>query len=160
MGTTARDVMQADVHVIDPDAKLEELEEAFFRHGVTGFPVVEAGRLVGVVSRSDVVQRLAVERSRAGELSDYYRDPAVSGPAADHESFEDVAKRVGVRLSGLSVRDVMEPTPQTVGPDEPLREVARRLAAHGFHRVPVVDGERLVGIVTSLDIVRWVAESD
>jgi CBS domain-containing protein len=52
----------------------------------------------------------------------------------------------------------MAPSPTTVSADQPLREVAQMLVDQHIHRVPVVEGERLVGILTSLDVVRLVAE--
>ncbi|MBW2282401.1 MAG: CBS domain-containing protein [Deltaproteobacteria bacterium] len=158
MGLTARDVMQGEVHVVDSKMKLSGLQDAFLEKGVSGFPVVDNGRLVGVVSRSDVVRGLAVERSRAGMVSDYYRSSDAVGAEADHASFDAVAAQTGVRVANMTVSDVMAPSPTTVPADQPLREVAQMLVDQHIHRVPVVEGERLVGILTSLDVVRLVAD--
>ena len=157
MTRTARDLMQTDVRTVSPETTLPELERSFLREGVTGFPVVENGRLVAIVSRSDVVRQLCVEQSRAETLSDYYRE--VGGiEESGVESFESIAQRAGARLGTLRVRDVMIRAIITASPDEPLRDLARTLVKHHIHRLPVVDGERLVGIVTSLDLVRAIAE--
>ena len=158
MGLTAREVMQADVHVVDSKMKLVSLEDAFLEKGVSGFPVVDDGKLVGVVSRTDVVRGLAVERSRAGLMSDYYRSAEVVGAQADHDSAEAVAAEAAVRVARMSVGDVMSRSPMTVSAGQALRDVARILVEQRIHRLPVVDGERLVGILTSLDIVRRVAD--
>ncbi len=158
MELTARDVMQAEVHVVDSKLKLASLQDAFFEKGVSGFPVVDEGRLVGVVSRSDVVRALAAEGSRAGVVSDFYRSLEAVGAEADRESFEAIASQVGVRLAGMTVADVMAPSLTTVSAEHPLRAVARVLVDHHIHRVPVVEGEGLVGILTSLDLVRLVGD--
>ena len=158
MGLTARHAMQAEVHVVDSKMKLTRLQDAFLEKQVSGFPVVDEGRLVGVVSRSDVVRGLAVERSRAGVLSDFYRSSEAVGAEADHESFEAIAAQAGVRLASLTVADIMAPSPTTVSAEQPLREVARMLVDRHIHRVPVVEGERLVGILTALDLVRLVGD--
>ncbi len=119
--------------------------------------MVDAGRLVGIVSRSDVVRQLCVEQSVAETLSDYYADlgRCASGPL---ESFQEIGERVGTRIERLRVKDVMIHELITASPEEPVRDVAATLLARRVHRLPVVDGGRLVGIVTSMDLVRLFAE--
>jgi CBS domain-containing protein len=153
---TARDVMRTQVRTVDPGTSLADLERAFLDARVSGFPVVENGRLVGIVSRSDVVRQLSVERSQAETISDYYRE--MTGFSDPTESLGEIADRVGQRLGRLRVADLMIRSLITVTPDQPLAEVARVLLEHGIHRVPVTEGDRLVGIVTSLDLVRLFAE--
>lgn len=157
MNLTARDVMRTDVQVIRPDETLAELDRELLEKRVGGFPVVEKERLVGIVSRSDVVRRLSIEQSLAENVSDYYRD--TSGYDVDpFESLSEIGTRVGARIEDLRVRDVMSRTIISVPPDASLRELARTLLEHGIHRVPVAEGDRLVGIVTGLDLVRLIAE--
>lgn len=153
----ARDVMQTQVATVAPEMTLVDLERRFLERRVTGFPVVRQGRLVGIVSRSDIVRRLGVEQSLAESLSDYYREVGAF-EVGTAESLESIGRRVGERLENLRVEDVMIHAPITVSPDRPLRDVARVLLEHRIHRVPVVEGDRLAGIVTTFDLVRWVAE--
>ncbi len=156
MTWTARDLMHGAVHTVDPDMSLADLERSFLRTGVSGFPVVEDGRLVGIVSRSDVVRQLSVERSQAETISDYYRE--ATGIEDAEASLEDIAERVGARLERLRVADLMIRRLITVSPEQPLGEVARILLEHRIHRLPVTEAGRLVGIVSSLDLVRLFAE--
>lgn len=58
LGTQARDVMTRDVVTVEPDAELEALAELMVRRRVNPVPVVEAGRLVGIVSRSDIIRTM------------------------------------------------------------------------------------------------------
>lgn len=157
MALTARDVMRSEVQSVDPEMTLPELERAFMEKGMSGFPVV-VGRdeLVGIISRSDVVRHLTVERSRAEMLSDYYRDGGMGGIPA--ETLESIGQQVGARIERVPVKEVMLRAVVTASPEEPLRDVANKLVEHQIHRVPVVDEGRLIGIITSLDIVRVVAE--
>jgi len=154
---TARDVMSPRVRSVSPEMALPDLERALIEERLSGFPVVEHGRLVGIVSRSDVVRQLCIEQTMAENVSDFYADPGGFSPAA-LESFEAIGQRVGARIESLRVKDVMIHDLVTVAPDAPLREVAATLVERRIHRVPVVDGIRLVGIVSSLDLVRLVAE--
>jgi tRNA nucleotidyltransferase (CCA-adding enzyme) len=61
-------------------------------------------------------------------------------------------------MESLRVADVMVTSVITVGPDAPLESVARALVEHRIHRLPVVEEGRLVGLVSSTDLVRLVAE--
>ena len=61
-------------------------------------------------------------------------------------------------MAGFRVRDVMVTDVVTVTADAPVRDVARELVARRIHRVVVVDGGALVGIVSALDVVELVAE--
>jgi len=59
-----------------------------------------------------------------------------------------------------TVRDAMTEDVVVVGPDEPLERVLRTFASESIHGVPVVEGDRLVGIVTSVDVVRALASGE
>ncbi len=155
MSLTARDVMRPEPQTVSPDTTLPDLERAFLEARVSGFPVVDHGRLIGIVSRSDIVRQLSVEQSMGEMISDYYRDLSESAPA---QSLEVIAAHVGRRMESLRVREVMIEGLITASPDEALREVAQRMFERRIHRLPVVDGDQLVGILTSADFLRLFAE--
>jgi len=159
MSLRARDIMQAKVQVVNPGMTLTDLERAFLSDGVNGYPVVDDGRLVGIVSRSDIVRQLSVEQTLAEQLSDFYTDLSGSSSSADpRESFEEIGARVGTRIESMRVEDVMIHRLVTVSPDDGLRDVARTLLENEIHRAPVTEEGRLVGIITATDVVRLVAE--
>src|SRR4051812_36818538 len=103
MPLTARDIMQPNVRTIGPDVLLLEADRELLAQRVSGFPVVERGQLVGMLSRSDIVRQLSVEQSLAEIISDYYHDSGSHDHAA--ESIEELAGRVGRRVEHLTVRD-------------------------------------------------------
>lgn len=154
---TAADLMTRDVATAGPRWSLRELERVLTKERVSGLPVVEGDKLVGVVSRADVIRQLNVERSRAEQISEYFRghDP---DPRAVLSAVRDEERFVDLRIRDELVRDVMSPAPFVVSPQTTIREVAALLSDHHIHRVPVVDGRRLEGIVSALDIVRYVAQ--
>ncbi len=155
----ARDVMTPDPATIGPDESLADLEALLLRERVGGVPVVERGALVGIASRSDIVRVLGTEQSMAEVESDFYREfqsvPFTPTAAASPEA---ASEQVAQRLAGLRVRDAMMPEVVKVAADAPVRDVARELVAQSIHRVVVVEGDAVVGIVSALDIVRLVAE--
>lgn len=159
LAKTAADVMTTDVITASPHWTLSKLEQILMQKRISGLPVIEGQDLVGVVSRSDVIRTLCVERSRAGEMGSYFR-----AYDADEEeitlSLLAEQRTVATRMSHEHVADVMSPPTFVVAPNAPVREVAALLWTNRIHRVPVTEGARLVGIVSSLDLVRLLAGED
>lgn len=158
MSLTAADIMQADAKSVAPDAPLLDVERAFIEEQVGGFPVLDDGRLVGVVSRSDIVRQLCVEQSLSEEASDYFRQFHEYIDNAE-ETLTVIAERVGRRIEHLSVDDVMRRNLVTVPLDASLVEVARHMTERQVHRVLVLDGDRLCGVITTLDFARLVVDA-
>jgi CBS domain-containing protein len=158
MDIRVQDVMQTEVHTVDPEMSAVDLEQAFLQHRVGGFPVVERGELVGIISRSDIVRRLSVEQAYDDHLSDYYREISFGSTEESAGARAERGARVGARIEGLVVRDLMVQAVITAAADDPVQELARQLVARHIHRVPVTKDGALVGIVTTLDLVRLVAE--
>jgi CBS domain-containing protein len=152
MSLRARDVMQANVLGVSPDMTLAALEDLLIGKRISGVPVIEQGALVGIVSRSDVVRSLSLERSLSGVIAD--------GLASPEEGEEPVALPAALRaqLAARTVREVMARDPVTVTPDTPVAEVSRLLLARHIHRVLVVDGTSVRGIISTLDLVRLIAD--
>ena len=159
MAAKVSDWMRRDVRTVVADLPLSQLEDCFVRDRVSGYPVTSPDNtLLGLVSRSDVIRQLSVEHTWAETLSDYHRD--WSDTESLGPSLEDVGELAGRRLSTLCIEDVMVREVITVAPDDSLTDAARVLVEHRIHRVPVVDAKRLVGILTTLDVARFVAEQD
>lgn len=155
--TRAQDLMETVVTTVEHSLSLLELQQLLVAEGIGGAPVVDGDRLVGVVSRSDVVRTLADEWERAEQLvSDFYEALPLSKTSAWNIIPRDT-DQVATRLSGLTVREVMNPRVISVPPDEPIEAVAACLIRYRIHRVLVTEEERLVGIVSSLDLVQLLA---
>lgn len=69
----------------------------------------------------------------------------------------ELAEHFGPANQARLVRDVMRPEILAVGPDEPLDRAVQLMAFEGVHRVLVLEGDRLAGIVTSMDVLRELA---
>ena len=68
------------------------------------------------------------------------------------------SRRIADHMTAMKVSEIMSRDVKSVGPNDEVEAVARMMAAEGYHRVPVVDGTDLVGIITSLDVVRLVGK--
>jgi CBS domain-containing protein len=125
------ELMQTDVQSVAPDAPVADAALTMADAHVSGLPVVDrSGRLVGVISTTDVI-------------------------AAEEES-EAPESRVAV-FNETSVRDLMTPKAVTIRPEATIKEAAQLLLYADVHRLFVVDGDRLVGVISTTDIVRVVA---
>ncbi len=157
MPTTVRDLMTDDVVTLEPDMTLKEVDRVLLSYGVGGGPVVEDGLLVGVVSRTDVLHFVYAEQEEPSRLSGFYTSPFPI-PLPSLERMAEGTRRISDVLAHKKVRDIMSTEVHAVSPDDSVRAVAARMARDGIHRVPVVEGESLVGIVTSMDLVRRIGE--
>lgn len=116
-------------------AKMEEFE-------ISGMPVVDAdGRLLGVASMTDVGKGV--------------QDPPLA-TEADRDFYDDEETRSS--LDSAKVADIMTEHVVTIAPDARLTALTDLMSGSGIHRVFVVDGEEVVGVVTSLDLVRAFGE--
>lgn len=154
----ARDLMQRDVGVIDALAPLAELERCFVDGKVSGFPVLRDGVVVGVVSRADVVASLIRDVRRKPTRSSYYGGLESFEAEELVETFAEVTEQNRNSLEGLRVEDVMTPWVVAVSPRDSLEQVARTLVENHVHRALVIDEERLVGLISTLDFARLFAD--
>ena len=149
--------MTSPVVTAAPEMTLVELDRRLTKEAISGVPVVQDGRLLGVVSRSDVVGALLEEQLDASRIASFYASPYPLSLASIEHLARD-ARHLAERLAKLRVGEVMTAAPETAAPDESLRDIAVRMSDRRIHRLPVVEGEQLVGIITSLDLVRAIAE--
>ena len=153
---TVADVMQVTVKSVPSEMPLSDLEQELVSANVSGFPVVDDLKLVGVVSRSDIIRRICDEREVAQETSDFYFDE-IGFHESKMKSLKDIADRVGERLESLTVCDVMANNPWTVRSSQKLSEAAKAFVDHRIHRLPVIEDQALVGILTTMDLVQLIS---
>lgn len=148
-----QDLMSSGVATVRSSLPVTELEQLLVREGISGMPVVEDGELCGVVSRTDILRALASAEGNAGATLAYYQEIAGSVPEPNA-----AARMASERIAALTVQDIMTRELIAVASDQPVREVAQTMVSRGVHRVLVTAGRRLLGIVTTLDLVRAIAD--
>jgi CBS domain-containing protein len=138
-----------------PDQPLAELETLLIENRIGGLPFVENGRLVGVVSRSDLVRVQVLMKSLDGRVTDEFgwviqADGFRHAASGEFKGFRDT-------LASLTVADAMHDEVLTCTADTSVADVAAIMVRQHVHRIIVVDNERPVGIISSLDLVKLLA---
>lgn len=151
MGLKARDIMTPDPETVTPATSLTHFARICAEDEISGCPVVTVdGRLVGVASKTDLVERLLEGRHDYSANRDFRRLLGLG-----EEGLAELAEMAAESEEELygTVDDIMETEIVTVGPDEPVPLVARRMAEERIHRVLVVENDKLLGVITSLDVL-------
>jgi len=125
------ELMQSEVQTVPSDAVVNDAVVVLADSRISALPVVDgAGRMVGVISRTDVL--------------------------ASEEEAEDQSAR-DTLFEKTFVRDLMTPRPLTIAPDAEVKEAAQQMLYADVHRLFVTDGARLIGVISTTDIMRAVA---
>jgi CBS domain-containing protein len=151
---TAADVMNTQVLAVRPDMSVHELAEFLTENQITGAPVLDRnGRLVGVVSETDIME----SESERTEMVQDRSDPEFDLRGWEDKANPDEIRELHVESDGLFVRDIMTPAAYTVPHDTPVGRLAQTMIAGRIHRLLVTREARVVGIVTSLDLLKLLA---
>lgn len=143
---TARDIMTADPITVARDLSVTDAARIMVEKKVGALPVMEAEKLIGLVTEGDLIMRdVKVEFPTYLHLLDGF----IMYPPATARFESELKKAVGA-----TVEDVMTSDPVVTQADTPLGDVATLMVERDVSRLPVLDGERLVGIISKSDIVR------
>jgi CBS domain-containing protein len=141
---TVGEIMQTDWPTLGPEGTVEEAIKLFVEERISGAPVVEGGRLLGIVTEGDLIFQDA-EVKAPGFLD------ILGGmvPLGNTEEY----RREALKSAGVTVGEIMTTDPTTVAPEATLVEAATTMAEKRRKILPVVEGERLVGVITRMDIL-------
>jgi CBS domain-containing protein len=140
-----RDVMTQTVYTVAPETSLKVVATRMLEYGISGMPVVEDERVLGVISETDILfkERTAPEREGLVDwLVHYGEDPPLA------------------KLEARTVRHAMTAPAVTIGPNRSVADAASLMLDLSVNRLPVVDGDQLIGIVTRSNLVRAFTRGD
>jgi CBS domain-containing protein len=115
--------MTRDVKIASPTDSIQKIYTMIMESGFSAFPVVKKKRIVGIISRRDLIRTRRVQSILA-------------------------------RHAQTTIDEVMSKNVVTIGPDEPIGSAAELLVKHDVSRLPVTDGDRIVGIVDRHDVLK------
>jgi CBS domain-containing protein len=142
----ADQIMTQNVITIRPEGTIADAAKMMLKHHISGLPVVdEAGELRGIISESDFLRRVEIgTQKRRGRWLRILVGPGKAASEYVHEQ-------------GRKVREIMTTTPCTVTRDASLGDIVELMEKNNIKRVPVVDEDRLVGIVTRSNLMQAVS---
>ena len=146
-----RDVMNKNVVTCKPDDPVSILAKLFKEYHISGMPVVEKGKVVGIVSETDLLK--------------LFKTPEISGELWLPSPFEviEIPIRNLVRLEEFKkaledmkmkpVREIMKKSVHSVSPEDSLEKASSMMVKYKVNRLPVIENGKLVGIVARSDII-------
>ncbi len=134
MAKTVRDIMTTEVTTLGRNDSLQLAKDIMTLGRVRHFPVLDDGKVVGVVSQRDLYKASLGSVMKYGE------------------------KAQRAFLEGIAVKEVMSDPPITIAPHASVQEAARLMMEKKIGCLPVLDGAQLVGLVTETDMLKLVAE--
>jgi CBS domain-containing protein len=141
-----REIMTTGLITISPEAEILQAAKVLLGNHINGLPVVdEAGKLVGILCQSDLI----AQQKRIPVPSVFtFMDGVFSTSSA-----KQIEKQIQ-KIAAITVAQAMTPDPIFVTPDMSIEVVASLMVDNGFHTIPVLDEEKLVGVVGKEDILK------
>jgi CBS domain-containing protein len=138
------EIVHAEWPTLGPDETVEGAIKLFAESGISGAPVVEDGRLVGIVTEGDLIFRDADIRA-PGFLD-------ILGGLIPLGSWDEYRKEA-LKSAGVTVDEVMTRDLITISPDASLAEASTIMADRRVKILPVAEGDVLRGVITRMDIL-------
>jgi CBS domain-containing membrane protein len=128
-------IMTKNVVKVNLSDELTKVESLFKKHKIRHIPVVNGNKILGMLSYTDLLR------------------------ISFADAVDDDEKEIDVTVYNMfSVEQVMARNLVTVSPDTTIKEVAEILASKEFHALPIVEGDLLVGIVTTTDLIKYLID--
>ena len=152
MALLIRDVMSKEPITLKPTATLREAAITLADESVGGCPVVDTGgHLLGMLSEVDILEALKTQHKELRMLM----PPEITFGISFVEIIKEREALAAFKeVEDRTVQDLMTKEIHSVGPEDPVEKAIQIMVQHKIHRIPVVEGGRLVGIVTRGDVLR------
>ena len=142
----ARDVMVCGVISVGPDIPVQIAANAMVSNCVSALPVIDIyAKLVGIISEGDLIRRVEIGTER-------HPSGAGETPMPSNSLAKEFVRSRAKRVSDVMTREVI-----TAQPETSLREIANMMERHSIKRVPIVENERMVGIVSRANLLQVLA---
>jgi CBS domain-containing protein len=146
---TARDIMNKYVIIVQEDSSIEETARILTENNISGAPVVnKEGKIVGMVTEGDLLHQETNPRTPAF-LSILGAFIYIEGIDRYRDDFKKLAATV---TSEIMTKELV-----TVDGDAEIEYVAELMVKHGIKRVPVVENDMIIGIISRADIIKTMA---
>ncbi|MBW1912899.1 MAG: CBS domain-containing protein [Deltaproteobacteria bacterium] len=147
---TAKDIMTSEPISVSPETEITHAAGVLLGKGINGLPVVDDGKLVGILCQSDLIaQQKKIPIPSIFTLLDGLI------PLSSMKRFEKAVQKI----VATTVGHVMTPDPVTVHPGTGIEELAGLMVDRNLHTLPVLDSGKLVGIVGKEDLLKTITSA-
>ena len=144
----AKDIMSKDVITVTQETPLKEVVKLMIEKKISGIPVVAGDQLLGIVTENDLIVR-----AKKLDLPTFL--PFIGGVI--YLEGPDRLEKELKKVTAITAEEVMTTKLHTIKPETSLEEIATIMVERKVNRLPVVEGKRLLGLITRSDVVRAVA---
>lgn len=148
----AKDIMTKNVITVTPDTEITQAAKLLLENHFNGLPVVdESGKLIGIICQDDLI--VQQKRLPLPSLFTFF-DGLI--PLTSYRSLEKEVEKI----VAATVSQAMTTDPITIDPDASLEDIATLMVNNNIHTLPVLDRDRLVGVIGKEDVLRTLMPSD
>ncbi len=153
-----KDIMTRHVVTFKPDDTMHRVLGVFTKKGISGAPVVENGKIVGLITELDIIKVLDIYMPRIHFTSVPHFFLVLAGLKSRSKTTE--LKKKIMAASKLRIENFMNREPVVIAKSADIMEASRLIDTYKVNRLPVVEDGRVVGILTRNDIIKAVAKLD
>lgn len=150
-----KDVMNPDVVFCKPDDTVREAAKILKENDISGAPVLEDGRLVGIISEGDLLELLVIPEKGSLWLPSPFE--VIEVPIRELLSWEETKKMLS-DVGSTKVEEIMTKDVHTISSEASVEEASELMVRRRINRLPVMENSRVVGIVTRGDIIKGLAK--
>lgn len=150
-----KEVMTTPVVTLTPDMPVRDATALLAEKNVSGAPVLDGDRIVGIFSEADVLRSLKTTKKNLRLVF-----PSISsiGIAFQEELVQRELLEAYEEIGSMSVSDVMSKDIHAVDADSTVKSAVLEMVVNDVNRLPVISQNKLVGIVTRGDVIKGLAE--
>ncbi|MCO5382788.1 MAG: CBS domain-containing protein [Methanosarcina barkeri] len=150
-----KDVMNPNVIFCKPDDTVREAAKILKENSISGAPILEGEKLVGIISEADLLKLLILPEK--GELWLPSPFEIIEVPIRELIGWEDTKKMLS-DAGAIRIKEIMTKDVHTISSEASVEEASEHMIRHRINRLPVTEDNRVVGIVTRGDIIEGLAK--
>ena len=152
------DIMTREVKVIHPDQTISEAVTELAKNGISGAPVIDdSGQLLGIITENDVLNAL---KNTGKKLEMVYPSLSMVSVTFIETMEEKETIEAFKEIANTKVSKIMTKSVTTVQSGSKLALIVNLIILKGVNRIPVMDGGKVIGIVSRTDIIQGLAKSN
>lgn len=145
-----RELMSSPAITVGPTSQIRDVARTMREHVISGVPVVESdGKLLGVITELELIAR------NAPVQEPHYLAVLSALIPVNLEEYRQYKEQLRQALA-INAADLMRDEVKTIGPDEPIDEALEAMLDPEVIMLPVVENERVIGVVTRTDLLRLI----